>query len=116
MTNEFGIPESELHKVRSRDKKCVYCHKKMIFPYDVNRRQDSATIEHLNFDGPFYWNDGLQIEDIVICCGSCNSSRGIKKLQDWFKTKYCVEKNINKDTVSNQVKEYLNRKKKSVSK
>ena len=113
MTNKFGIPENELQKVRSRDKKCAYCHKEMIFPYDVNRRQDSATIEHLNFDGPFYWNDGLQIEDIVICCGSCNSSRGIKKLQDWFKTKYCVEKNINEDTVSYPVKEYLNRKKKN---
>lgn len=114
MTNEFGIPENELQKVRSRDKKCAYCRKEMIFPYDVNRRKDSATIEHLNFDGPFYWNDdGFQIEDIIYCCQSCNSSRGIKKLQDWFKTKYCVEKNINENTVSNPVKEYLNRKKKN---
>jgi hypothetical protein len=86
MTNQFGIPDGELQKIIQRDKKCVYCHKKMIFPYDVNRRKDSATIEHLNYDGPFYWgDDGFFIDDIVYCCGSCNSSRGIKKLHDWFK-------------------------------
>ena len=111
MTNKFGIPENELQIIRTRDKKCAYCRKEMLFPFDVNKRQDSATIEHLNFDGPFYWNKGLQIEDIVICCGSCNSSRGIKKLKDWFKSKYCIEKNINEDTISNPVKEYLNCKK-----
>ena len=49
MTNNFGIPEEKLQKIRSRDKKCAYCHKKMIYPYDVNRRKDSATIEHLNY-------------------------------------------------------------------
>ena len=53
MTNKFGIPEKELQKICVRDKKCVYCHKEMIFPFDVNNRQDSATIEHLNFDGLF---------------------------------------------------------------
>ena len=112
MTNKFGIPENELQKVCSRDKKCAYCHKEIIFPYDVNRRHDNATIEHLNFDGPFYWYDGLQIEDIVICCGSCNSSRGIKKLQDWFKTEYCITRNINENTVADPVRKYLNRKRK----
>ena len=109
MTNKFGIPKKELQKIRTRDKKCVYCHIEMIFPYDINNRKDSATIEHLNFDGPFYWDKGLKAEDIVICCGSCNSSRGIKKLQDWFKIQYCIIRNINQNTVSNSVKEYLKR-------
>ena len=112
MTNQFGIPEEELQKIHSRDKKCVYCHKKMIYPYDVNRRKDSATIEHLNYDGPFYWNDnGFHIEDIVYCCGSCNSSRGIKKLHDWFKSEYCIKRNINENTVTDSVKKYLKHKK-----
>jgi hypothetical protein len=111
MTNKFGIPEIELKKIRSRDKKCVYCNKEMIFPFDVNKRQDSATIEHLNFHGPFYWKEDLDIKDVVICCGSCNSSRGIKKLRDWFKSKYCIERNINKNTVAKPVKEYLIRNK-----
>jgi len=111
MSNKFGIPEKELLKIRVRDKKCVYCHKKLIYPFVKDRQGECATIEHLNFDGPFYWKDGLKIRDIVICCGSCNSSRGVKKLPDWFKTKYCVLRNINENTVADPVKEYLNRDK-----
>lgn len=61
--------------------------------------------------GPFYWKDGLQIEEVVICCGSCNSSRGIKKIRDWFRTKYCIDKNINENTVADPVRKYLNRRK-----
>jgi len=111
MTNKFGIPEKELQKVRVRDKRCVYCHKMMINPYNSNNYGDSATIEHLSPIPPFYWKDGMQIENTSICCGSCNSSRGIKKLSDWFRTKYCIDRNISEDTVSNPVKEYLKRKK-----
>ena len=59
MANKIGIPETELLKIRARDNRCVYCHKKMIFPYISNRQKDSATIEHLNIDGPFYWKEGL---------------------------------------------------------
>lgn len=109
MTNKFGIPENELNKIRERDKKCAYCHKILIYPYNTEDRKNSATIEHLNFNGPFYWNDGLEYKDIVICCGQCNSSRGIKKLFDWFKTIYCQKRNINEQTVADPVKEYLSR-------
>ena len=108
MFNRFGIPKNELRKIRERDKKCVYCHKLMVYPFDSKNQKDSATIEHLNFDGPFYWKEGLQIEDVVICCGECNSSRGAKRLSEWFKTKYCKSKNINKNTVAEPVKKYLN--------
>lgn len=110
MANKFGIPNKELLKIRARDKMCVYCKKVMIYPCVGNKQRDWATIEHLNFDGPFYWNEGLQIEDVIICCGSCNSSRGIKKLPVWFRTEYCIVKNINENTVADPVKEYLNRK------
>lgn len=107
--NKFGIPEDQLEKIILRDRRCAYCGKEMIFPYDVNNRKNSATIEHLNFDGPFYWKDGLKIEDIVIVCGSCNSSRGVKSLSEWFKSVYCRERNINQKNVSNLVKEYIER-------
>jgi hypothetical protein len=109
MPNSFGIPEDELMKIRGRDKECVYCHKKMIYPFVSDKRGDCATIEHLNFEGPFYWDDGLRIEDIVICCGQCNSSRGTKRLLDWFGMKYCISNNINEKTIADPVKEYLNR-------
>ncbi|MEK6973005.1 MAG: hypothetical protein AABW72_03130 [archaeon] len=112
MTNKFGIPKEESIRIRTRDKTCVYCHKKMIYPFISSKYRDCATIEHLNYDGPFYWKDGLQIEDIVICCGECNSSRGTKELLNWFKNEYCLTKNINENTVVQPVKNYLNRKRK----
>ena len=110
-----GIVRKDIGKIKIlevflRDKNCSYCGKRMIFPYNINNRKNSATIEHLNFDGPFYWKDGLKIEDIVIVCGSCNSSRGIKPLPVWFKTPYCKERNINEKTVSTPAKKYLERK------
>lgn len=107
--NGFGIPENLLSEIRARDKACVYCHKTMIYPYLARNSSDCATIEHLNFDGPFYWRDGLRAHDIVICCGSCNSSRGAMKLEDWFKTRYCINKNINANTVAAPVRSYLQR-------
>jgi hypothetical protein len=106
--SKFGIPEHELARIRARDKRCVYCRKEMTSVYSGKHR-DYATIEHLNFDGPFYWEDGLQAEDVVICCGSCNSSRGVKTLSHWFASPYCIQRNISAETVAQPVKEYLRR-------
>jgi len=72
--------------------------------------KDKATIEHLNFDGPLYWGGGLDADDIVICCGSCNSSRGTKALEVWFRSTYCIARNINAETVAAPVKAYLKRR------
>src|SRR5262245_59293189 len=97
--NKWGIPENVLSEIRARDKTCVYCGKTMLYPYVAKNHADCATIEHLNFNGPFYWNKGLQAQDSAICCGSCNSSRGVKKLTDWFKTQYCIDRHISANTV-----------------
>lgn len=107
MNNRFGVPEEVLRRIRERDVNCVYCNKKMIYPYTRENSADSATIEHFKEKGPFYWRDGLKEEDLAICCGSCNSRRGIMGLTDWFRTKYCVDKNINEKTVAEPVKKYL---------
>jgi hypothetical protein len=107
----FGISDKELAELAARDVDCVYCRKPMIYPYSVNDRKNSSTIEHLNFDGPFHRSEGLQTEDIVMCCGSCNSSRGAKTLSDWFESRYCIEKNISADTVAEPVRSYLQRQK-----
>ncbi len=110
MKSKYGIPKNELESIIGNHKNCAYCSKIMIFPYDVNNRKESATIEHLNWEGPFYWSDNLSTQDIVIVCHSCNSSRGVKDLKNWFKSNYCIEKNINIDTVHKRVKDYINRK------
>lgn len=102
MPNLYGIPKQELEKIRARDKVCVYCHKKMLGTTVSDNRREWATIEHLNHLPP--WNNP---STVAICCGSCNSSRGQKKLLDWFKTPYCVERSINEKTVAEIVKNYL---------
>ena len=107
---QFSIPDELLGRIRERDRNCVYCGKEMIFPYSKLNRKDSATIEHLNRDGPFYWGEeGLFAEDIVICCSSCNSSRGRKLLAEWFLSAYCRAHGINADTVAEPVRDYIAR-------
>jgi hypothetical protein len=108
MKNRYGLPENELKKIRQRDRNCVYCHKRMVNPRESKKRSDWATIEHLNHLPP--WDN---ISTIAICCGSCNSSRGNKKITDWFKSKYCIERNINYDTVADCVKDYIREKEKN---
>jgi hypothetical protein len=75
----------------------------------LGSQKDKATIEHLNFDGPFYWADGLKESDLAICCQSCNSSRGIKRLTDWFKSDYCKQRDINERTVAASIRDYIRR-------
>jgi hypothetical protein len=48
-------------------------------------------------------------ENIALCCGSCNASKGTKQLTDWLSSKYCLAKGINKDNVANVVKDFLKR-------
>jgi hypothetical protein len=68
---------------------------------------DKVTIEHLNRNGPFHWSDGLREEELVLCCGGCNSSRGTKLLALWFSLSYCRAKGISATTVAEEVKRYL---------
>lgn len=105
---KYGISKYEFQDLLT-DKKCGYCQIEMIYPYDRKNRNRSLTIEHLNFDGPFYVRNGLRIEDIILCCGKCNSSRGKKKIKDWFNSNYCINLNIKSETVSDIVKNYLKR-------
>jgi len=109
LRKKFGIPDDLLEAIRERDKNCAYCGKVMVQPYDRARIMDCATIEHHNRDGPFYWKDGLELRDIVLCCSPCNSSRGTKLLPDWFASQYCRERGINAETVSLPVRDYLSR-------
>ena len=105
MSNRFGIPPDVEQRLRARDACCVYCGKR----FSDRSRKDSATIEHLNEKPPFYWDEGLKEEGLAICCGSCNSSRGNRSLQEWFRMPYCVErvKPIHAGTVAEPVRRYL---------
>jgi len=101
--NKYKLPEEALNRIRKRDKECVYCHGEMKkYDHVKGTPHDKATIEHLNTEKP--WDNP---STVVICCGSCNSSRGKKELVDWFKGEYCIKKKINKNEVAEPVKNYL---------
>lgn len=58
MSNSFGISHQDEDELKARDKTCVYCRKAMKSHAEIKAAQgdraDEATIEHLNFAGPFY--------------------------------------------------------------
>jgi hypothetical protein len=101
MKNNYGLPRDELQKIFERDKACVYCHKTMIGHRANSRRGDWYSIEHLNYLPP--WDNP---KTVAICCWSCNSSRGNKKLMDWLRHR-TVSRNINEVTVAEPVRHYI---------
>lgn len=107
MANNWNIPDEIEQKARERDKFCVYCHIELKeYPQSKGMFTDQATIEHMDNTG--LDNNGLPSEEnIAICCGSCNASRGTKNLLDWFESPYCKKKNINKKTVAEIIKQYI---------
>lgn len=107
MVNSFRIPDEVEQRLRERDQVCAYCGCQMKAYVGVpGCPGDKATIEHLNRHPPFYWPD-LDEGTLVIACGSCNSSRGEKRIMDWFETEYCQERAIGPDTVNPVVQAYL---------
>lgn len=101
MANRWGISLEVEDLVRKRDIKCVYCG--IDFTNSVLSYRTRPTWEHiindLTIKGP---------ENIALCCGSCNSSKGKKLLTDWLKSKYCGAKGITKETVAAVVQKHLN--------
>jgi len=103
MANRWGIPNEIEFIVLKRDISCVYCGIKFT-ALDQNRKT-KRTWEHIIND--------IRINDshnIALCCGSCNASKGNKKLEDWLQSKYCAKKNINLKTVALVVKNHLQKK------
>jgi hypothetical protein len=108
MANRFQIPREVEARLRKKFKVCAYCGRRMKAKVSVTGdRRQAATIEHLNRFGPFYWSDGLQEEHLAIVCTQCNSSRGTKRLGEWFTSSYCLAKYINSRTVAPRIRKYL---------
>jgi hypothetical protein len=102
MANRWGIPKYVEELVKERDKNCVYCG--ISFTNSTLTHKSRPTWEHIindiRINGP---------ENIALCCGSCNASKGSKLLNDWLNGKYCAVKGITKDNVAAVVKTVLNR-------
>jgi len=98
MTNRWGIPKEVENLVIQRDLKCVYCN----VEFSNLSRKTKPTWEHIINDIKINNSD-----NIALCCGSCNASKGGKLLDDWLKSSYCKNKKISKDTVAPVVKRHL---------
>jgi 5-methylcytosine-specific restriction endonuclease McrA len=100
MANRWGIPKEVEKIVQLRDISCVYC--RVTFNDSDQNKKTRKTWEHIindvRINGP---------ENIALCCGSCNASKGNKILKEWLHSKYCLSKGITRDSVSNVVKAHL---------
>ena len=101
--NRWGIPAWVEKEVKDRDKTCIYCGIQLIERMPrTSPRKAVATWEHVINDARI-----VTLENIARCCFACNSSKGTKKLSDWMKSSYCKRRGINKDSVSEIVKQAL---------
>lgn len=102
MANRWGIPKDVEEIVKQRDLSCVYCGISFInsAPTHKTRPTWEHIINDIRINGP---------DNIALCCGSCNASKGTKLLKDWLNSKYCMTNNITGDNVAIVVKEHLKR-------
>ena len=100
MSNRWKIPKVVEEQVRIRDLHCIYCG--VSFNNIVYSRRSRPTWEHIINDIRINGS-----ENIALCCGSCNASKGSKLLTDWLNSKYCIAKGITKDNVAQVVKQHL---------
>jgi hypothetical protein len=106
--NRWNIPKWLEIEVATRDTECVYC--RSAFSTFEGHRRKWASWEHIVND--------LRIvtrENIVLCCISCNSSKGARDLEVWLHSRYCIARSITSSTVAPVVREALHRRPSLVS-
>jgi len=100
MANNWTIPVWLETEVRERDKTCVYCRVKFT-PAKVSRKS-VASWEHIINDATI-----ISRENTVLCCCSCNASKGQKQLSVWLRTKYCKVRGITSASVVSMIKQAI---------
>jgi 5-methylcytosine-specific restriction endonuclease McrA len=97
--NRWNIPTWLEKEVIERDKHCVYCRE--FFGSRVGK-SNLASWEHIINDAKI-----VTRENIVLCCRSCNSSKGAKTLTAWLESAYCKRRGISDKSVADIVKKAL---------
>ena len=100
MANRWGIPKDVEDYVKQRDANCVYCG--LEFSEKNESRKSKPSWEHIVNDIRI---NG--IDNIALCCMSCNASKGAKLIEDWLQNDYCKKKGIIEDNVATVVKEAI---------
>ena len=99
---KWGMTTELEEQVKKKYKRCVYCQVKLKkYAHTKRSRGNEATLEHIDNDGP------NSEANVVMCCRSCNASKGPKKLTVWFESPFCKERKINKRTVASVVRKHL---------
>lgn len=98
--NRWNIPDWLEKLVKSRDKRCVYCGKDFEIP--PQKRGDAPSWEHIINDATI-----INLDNIAICCVSCNASKGSKDLRFWMNSKYCKRNKITSDSVALVIQQAL---------
>lgn len=100
MSNRWGIPKEVEELVKKRDANCIYCG--VEFVSNKTSAKLSSSWEHIINDIRLNNSD-----NVALCCRSCNASKGTKKLEEWLQSNYCIDKGINRDSVAQVAKDYL---------
>ena len=103
MANRWGIPKEVEEFVKARDVACVYCG--VSFQESEGSTKSNPSWEHIINDIRI---NGL--ENIALCCRSCNASKGAKDLEIWLESSFCKKRGINNSTLAPVVIGYLNNK------
>ena len=102
MANNWNIPRALEKEIRERDKVCAYCGCAFV-PYKVSKKS-AASWEHIVNDITI-----VTRENIVLCCCSCNSSKGNRVLEDWLDSDLSSARRVSADTLSSVVLDHLKR-------
>ena len=98
--NRWKISDWLERAVIQRDRACVYCG--VSFEITSSQVGDRPSWEHIVNDARI-----ITRENIVLCCRSCNSSKGSKLLEIWLESSYCKRRGISKDSVAMVVRHSL---------
>ena len=93
--NRWNIPDWMEKQILERDTNCIYCR----IEFSEKTRRTKASWEHIINDAKI-----VTLENIALCCISCNASKGAKLLSEWINSNYCKHRNIQPETVADVVK------------
>jgi hypothetical protein len=102
MSNRWGISKEVELQVINRDVNCIYCG--ISFQNESIAIKNRPSWEHIINDIRLNGAD-----NIARCCRACNASKGSKLLVDWLKSKYCIQKGINENTLARVAKNYVSK-------
>jgi HNH endonuclease len=97
--NRWNIPDWLEKEAVERDRHCVYCRN--LFGSGAGKGS-FASWEHIINDAKM-----VTRENIVLCCRSCNSSKGAKLLATWLESAYCKRRDVSSESVADIVKRVL---------